>query len=104
MPIGRRGLGPTTYASALTEIGPGWEIRGWEDQEHLCLVAHHDRIVGWAEYGAGGEAGWVAVVGLGSPPSYLADPQDRSIRHPSARLAARTIALALTRKPAPDPA
>ncbi|MFF2820490.1 hypothetical protein ACFVT9_33815 [Kitasatospora cineracea] len=104
LPIGRRGLGPTTYASALTEAGPGWEIRGWDDQEHLCLVAHRGRIVGWTEYGVGGEAGWVAVVGLGSPPPYLVDAQDRPIRRAGARLAARDIALALTRMPAPDPA
>ncbi|MGW4816921.1 hypothetical protein ACWEPB_35480 [Kitasatospora cineracea] len=104
LPIGQRGLGPTTYASALTEAGPGWEIRGWDDQEHLCLVAHRGRIVGWTEYGVGGEAGWVAVVGLNSPPPYLVDAQDRPIRRASARLAARDIALALTQMPAPDPA
>ncbi|MFF2819544.1 hypothetical protein ACFVT9_28990 [Kitasatospora cineracea] len=104
LPIDQRDLGPTTYASALTEAGPGWEIRGWDDQEHLCLVAHRGRIVGWTEYGVGGEAGWVAVVGLGSPPPYLVDVQDRPIRRAGARLAARDIALALTRMPAPDPA
>ncbi|MFF2631121.1 hypothetical protein ACFVUN_35805 [Kitasatospora griseola] len=104
VPIGRRGLGPTAYSSALPEIGPGWEVRGWTGRDHLCLVVRDDRAVGWAEDRLGGADGWVAFVGLGDPPVYLVDAQDRPVRHATARSAARSVSLALRQNPDLDPA
>ncbi|MFI9789012.1 hypothetical protein ACIHEI_36685 [Kitasatospora sp. NPDC051984] len=104
LPPDRRGLGPTAYSSVLPEIGPGWEVRGWTGRDHLCLVVRDDRAVGWAEDRLGGADGWVAFVGLGDPPVYLVDAQDRPVRHATARSAARSVSLALRQNPDLDPA
>ncbi|MFJ1709220.1 hypothetical protein [Kitasatospora sp. NPDC088346] len=101
LPLDRRGLGPTTYSRPLPEIGPGWEIRGWADQNSLALVARDDRLVGWTENRSG--AGWIAFVGLGEPLTYLVDAQDRPIQHLSAGRAAQSISLALRQDPTLDP-
>ncbi|WP_157032483.1 hypothetical protein [Kitasatospora cheerisanensis] len=95
MPVDQRRLGPTTFATLLPEIGPGWEIRGWIDQDDVCLVARDDRLVGWTEAARDSLGGWIAFVGFGEPLTYLVDTQDRPIRHPDARTATRSIALAL---------
>ncbi|MFF4345569.1 hypothetical protein ACFY00_37385 [Kitasatospora sp. NPDC001540] len=103
-PIARRGLDldTTDYASALTEIGPGWEMRGWATEDDLCLIARDDQLVGWSENRDG--HGWLALIGLGEPLTYLVDPQDRPLRHTTAHLAAHSIALALRQDPTLDPA
>ncbi|MFG2825365.1 hypothetical protein ACGFX4_38790 [Kitasatospora sp. NPDC048365] len=97
LPIDWRGLGPTTYAGPLPEIGPGWEIRGWAGQDSLCLAARDDQLVGWTENRSGG--GWIAFVGLGEPLTYLVDAQDRPLRHSSVGRAAQSISLALRQDP-----
>ncbi|WP_285740570.1 hypothetical protein [Kitasatospora phosalacinea] len=98
VPISRRGLGPTEYASVLTEIGPHWAIRGWYDQDHLCLIARGDELVGWVEEEPG--SGWLAFVGLESSHTYLVDGQDRPVLLANARLAACALSLALRQDPA----
>ncbi|GAA2752875.1 hypothetical protein [Kitasatospora cinereorecta] len=103
LPLDRRGLGPTTYSSPLPEIGPAWEIRGWADQNGLCMVARGDQLVGWTEAGVGGRDGWIAFVGFAEPLTYLVDAQDRPIRHSSAGRAAQSISLALRQDPTLDP-
>ncbi|GAA2097571.1 hypothetical protein GCM10009759_27800 [Kitasatospora saccharophila] len=97
-PLGRRGLGPTTTSIPLPKIGPGWEIRGWPAQGGLYLIARDEQLVGWTEDRP--DQGWIALVGLGDPPTCLVDAQDHPIRHLSARHAARSISLALRQNPA----
>jgi hypothetical protein len=91
VPPADRGLGPALVRNPLPELGPAWQLAGWEGISTLYLVVRQGLLVGWVEYGVNGMDRWIAV----ADNSYLVDEHTgQPLWHTSAGHAARTVQLA----------